>query len=276
MATRPSLRLDVVLIVHVGLIIAVYMIYRLLMLRSGWFRREMRQFVKLSKRGPLYRLGTRVMNNRRPPTAAPKPVQKTITATSVLIRWRSKHLGMSAEARDQSGSLEVQVENGVTKVADVEPDTRIEVRTKVTNFCGESPWSEWLAVRTHQVPVKGGGKGPNYVWRQGSRTIHVIFQVPPATRGRDVIVRFTSSALTVALPTHNLLDDSPLFRRIRPDASTWELDGGRLLLSLEKLLPTLETKDHWPCVVQNHPTIDLSHLGLLFLDDDDDGGPSFD
>lgn len=79
--------------------VVCYALYRLLM-RFRLFRREMKKFIRLSKQGPFYRLGARMitifmrlaLGNRAyvAPSAPPKATLVKRATDSVTVTWRCR------------------------------------------------------------------------------------------------------------------------------------------------------------------------------------------
>ncbi|KAJ8599344.1 hypothetical protein CTAYLR_005350 [Chrysophaeum taylorii] len=239
---------------------AVVGAYQLLM-RVPIFRREMRKFQKLSRRGPFYRLGVWVVRRgvRRvlgdnayvEPTIPPKPTHTRRTTESIAVTWRCHQPSkwvvdeLWVDATVDGAPRPVEIDGDSATVRDLEPGTSVVFRARTVNPKGASPWSKELELRAHQEPVDGGGEGPNYVWKQTSKQIQVMCAVPPGTRGRDVQVQFASATFSVAVKGEEapLFDKAQLlFKALKPDECTWELVADphpHLLLTLEKLEPTL-------------------------------------
>lgn len=272
-------------LVHVVVVLGVFAVFLKILARL--FRREMRKFIKLSRKGPIYRLVVwlvgvivrRVRGDIRP-TVAPRPTHSQRTTKSIAVTWKTTP--SSRFARDQlvvealadDGELLVDVEDCVSTVH-VEPGATVSFRARAQNRGGCSPWSQPLSLLAHQIPRKGGGRGPNYTWRQTNDAIHVLFDLAPV-RARHVDVAFKSTTLSVRVRDDVLLDKATLCKPVRPDDSTWELlGGGRLLLTLDKLpAPSALDRNYWNCLVQGHPTIDTKLLAPSLpddpFDDDDD------
>lgn len=243
------------------------------------FQRQMRKFIKLSRKGPIYRLvvwlvGVIVRRLRGDvrPTVAPRPTHSQRTTKSIAVTWKTTPSSRFAldelvvEAVE-SEELLVDVDANVSTVY-VEPGATVTFRARTQNRRGCSSWSQPLSLRAHQVPRNGGGRGPNYAWRQTNDAVHVLFDKVPV-KARHVDVALKSTSLSVRVRDDVLLDNVKLCRPVRPDESTWEILGdGRLLLTLDKL----PGSSYWNCLVQGHPTIDTKLLGPK-LDDvpfDDD------
>lgn len=95
-----------------------------------------------------------------------------------------------------------------------------------------------------QIPVGNGGSTPRYKWTQTIDEITVLIGIPKTFRGKDYDVSITASKLTVkakkCLPGEE--GDTPLrtfvegalVAKIRVDESTWSVEGGVMIVTLEK------------------------------------------
>jgi len=272
-------------VLHALTLLVCYALFKGLM-RLALFRREMRKFVRLSKQGPLYRLGAwllaatmrRVLGKRAyvEPTLAPRAAQLKRTTDSIALTWRCRQKSrwatdaLEVAARDESNPVAVEVDGWTATARGLQPGARYQFRARSRNPLGCSPWSREVAVATHQRPVDGGGRGPHYVWRQTPRAVQIVVcDLPDGTRGRDVKLDVASHSLSLAVRDLLIFDKVPLYKAIVPDEALWDLldDPRRLVLTVDKLHPTLRN-DHWPCLVKGHPTIDTTLLADLPLSPD--------
>ena len=99
--------------------------------------------------------------------------------------------------------------------------------------------------------------GLPYRWRQTLSDVTVIVPVPKGTKGKEVEVILRTGHLKVALKqaTHPIIDGK-LYKSIREEESTWNLDGSEVIISLEKA----NQMEWWKCVIQGHPEIDTSKI----------------
>jgi hypothetical protein len=111
-----------------------------------------------------------------------------------------------------------------------------------------------------QIPVGNGGSTPRYKWTQTLDETTVLIGIPKTFRGKDLDVTFTPSRISVKakkkLPGEDHVRtfiDGDLVERIRPDESTWSVegDGGVMMVTLDKL-----KKAFWPTVIVGDEKID--------------------
>lgn len=257
--------------------IVCYGIYRALM-RLRFVRREVRKFVRLSKQGPLYRLGSwllrqtmrLVLGNKAyvAPTTPPKATHVRRTTETIVVDWRCTTSSrwvddeLQVEAVVDGDPAAVDIVGHVATLRGLAPGATVKLRARSSNRAGSSPWSRELEVTTLQRPKGGGGRGPGYTWKQTLRTVEVALGLPRTTRARDLDVKFTTLTLNVRLADLVVLDRARLHGPIRPDDSFWELaDASTLLLTLEKG-PRADDDVFWSCVIQGHPSIDTKLVSL--------------
>uniref|UniRef100_A0A7S4QFH4 CS domain-containing protein n=1 Tax=Ditylum brightwellii TaxID=49249 RepID=A0A7S4QFH4_9STRA len=116
-----------------------------------------------------------------------------------------------------------------------------------------------------QKPVGNGGSTNRYRWTQTINETSVIIGVPEGTRGKDLDVIIKASSLSVRLtkapPKKENEDEAPspillegdLVEKIRTDESTWSLEGGALVLTLDKV-----KKTWWETVLIGDEKIDTT------------------
>lgn len=277
-----------------------YALYRLLM-RFSLFRREMKKFIRLSKQGPFYRLGARLLTKLMrlalgsrayvAPSSAPKATLVKRATDSVTVTWRCRTtsreyhqiMRIPAQMLHSTGWLEdelqvrahvnsepvtVDVDQSMSTARNVKPGATLTFSARAVNPKGVSPWSKELSVETLQKPSEyGGGWGPNYTWKQTAKAIQLSCDVPVGTRGRDVSVKFGSHSISVRVNQDVVFDKAPLFKAIQPDECCWEITPGpspRLLLTLDKLERT-QFDGHWSSVIDGHPAIDTRLLASQSL-----------
>jgi hypothetical protein len=96
-----------------------------------------------------------------------------------------------------------------------------------------------------QVPVGNGGSTKRYIWTQTINETSVLVAVPVGTKGKDLSVSLKLSSITVRMKKAVEGEDEPRTllegdsaENIRIDESTWSLEGGVLLWTLDKLKMT--------------------------------------
>jgi HSP20 family molecular chaperone IbpA len=122
-----------------------------------------------------------------------------------------------------------------------------------------------------QIPVGNGGSTPQYKWTQTLEETTVLIGIPEQLRAKDLDVKITSSSLSVkskhplsasksssssssSSSTHTFVDGE-LFAKVRPDESTWTVEGGVMILTLDKY-----QKKFWPNVLVGDEQIDTEQV----------------
>lgn len=124
-----------------------------------------------------------------------------------------------------------------------------------------------------QIPVGNGGSTPRYKWTQTLEETTVLIGIPKSLRGRDIEVVLTSSDLSVKskcpLPgesTVRVFVEGNLEEKIRANESTWTVEGGVMIVTLEKL-----RKKFWSTVIQGDEKIDTELVdSRLYISDYDE------
>lgn len=112
-----------------------------------------------------------------------------------------------------------------------------------------------------QVPIGNGGATPKYRWTQTSDEVSILVgSLPEGTRGKDLNVSIKSTSIAVTLklkidndPEAKTLCEGKLSNRIQVEESTWSLEGGVILLVLQK-----STKKWWSNVLEGDSEIDTT------------------
>jgi HSP20 family molecular chaperone IbpA len=111
-----------------------------------------------------------------------------------------------------------------------------------------------------QIPVGNGGSTPRYKWTQTLEEITVLIGIPKILHGKDLDVSITCSKLSIKSkqPLPGQKTSSPhiflqgdLVERIRADESTWTVEGGVMIVTLDKL-----KKQFWSTVLVGDERID--------------------
>lgn len=109
-----------------------------------------------------------------------------------------------------------------------------------------------------QIPVGNGGSTKNYKWTQTIEECTVLIGVPKQLRGKDLDVSITPSTLTVKSKVplegeskQRTFVEGKLVEKVRPDESTWSVEGGVVIVTLEKLKQTF-----WKTVLEGDEEID--------------------
>ena len=110
-----------------------------------------------------------------------------------------------------------------------------------------------------QIPVGNGGVTKRYTWTQTIDEATVLVAVPEETKGKDLSVSIKPSTISVRVKTTEgesstrTLLEGDLVEKIRTDESTWSLEGGVLVLTLDKL-----KKTWWETVLVGDDKIDTT------------------
>lgn len=118
-----------------------------------------------------------------------------------------------------------------------------------------------------QIPVGNGGSTKTYKWTQTLEECTVLVGVPKNLRGKDLDVSITPSTLSIKAKKPIVLEDSSspttttttmttflegnLSQKVRPDESTWTVEGGVVIVTLDKLVKTF-----WHNVLERDEKID--------------------
>lgn len=109
-----------------------------------------------------------------------------------------------------------------------------------------------------QIPMGNGGSTKRYKWTQTIDECSVLVGVPKELRGKDLAVTITPTSLSVKSKKAVEGEDAPrtfvegkLVEKVRPDESTWTVEGGVVIVTLDKWIKTF-----WPTIIQGDETID--------------------
>lgn len=140
--------------------------------------------------------------------------------------------------------------------------------TSSSSHVGDDPHDEYIPSNMKgvvyneenrlQIPVGNGGSTPRYKWTQTLEEISVLIGIPKNLHGKDLDVLITCSKLSVKskyplpgqLSPHVFLEGS-LTDKIRADESTWTVEGGVIIVTLDKLKKTF-----WSTVIVGDEKID--------------------
>mmetsp|Transcript_34096 Transcript_34096/g.74750 ORF Transcript_34096/g.74750 Transcript_34096/m.74750 type:complete len:365 (-) Transcript_34096:80-1174(-) len=113
-----------------------------------------------------------------------------------------------------------------------------------------------------QVPVGNGGSTSRYQWTQTIDEVTVAAGLPEGTKGKDLDIIIKPSLLSVMMKRPVKDGEEPptilegkLTEKIRKDESTWSLEGGVLLITLEKVVKTW-----WRTVLEGDEEIDTDMI----------------
>jgi hypothetical protein len=114
-----------------------------------------------------------------------------------------------------------------------------------------------------QIPVGNGGSTPRYKWTQTLEEISVLIGIPKSLHGKDLNVSITCSKLSVKskrplLPGQtapHVFVEGDLVENVRADESTWTVEGGVMIVTLDKL-----KKQFWSTVIAGDEKIDTEFV----------------
>ena len=174
-----------------------------------------------------------------------------------------------------SGGVAQQPTTTTTRMTTVSAaNTNVDKRKGVVKEEVEDPMaSTRFTDEGKQYPVGNGGSTKKFRWTQTLEEVTVIVAPPQATRGKDLSVTIKSGSIAVKMKattgnavsnTNTSCDDDDneeprtilegnLTDKIKPDESTWSIEGGVLLLTLQKA-----RKTWWDSVMVGDPRIDTS------------------
>jgi len=139
--------------------------------------------------------------------------------------------------------------------------TATETDSSTKNAMEEEPQTDSDVRYTEnglQVPIGNGGSTKTYKWTQTIDECSVLVGVPKSLRGKDLKVKITPSTLSVKTDKpleggkgpHTFVEGS-LVEKIRPDESSWSVEGGVVIVTLEKVQKTF-----WKTVFEGDEEID--------------------
>jgi hypothetical protein len=145
---------------------------------------------------------------------------------------------------------------GIEEKASSEP---VET-TKANVESDDSPDTVRLTEEGLQVPVGNGGSTNRYKWTQTIDECSVLVGIPDGLRGKDLSVSIKASSVAVLTKkpmegekeVHTFLKGD-LTEKIRPEESTWTLEGGVMVMQLYK-----QHKAFWKTIVQGDAEIDTT------------------
>jgi len=148
-------------------------------------------------------------------------------------------------------------------------DNSNETKTNEVSASSSSPSNNMKGITYNeeglQIPIGNGGSTPRYKWTQTLDEATVLIGVPKSFRGKDFDVKITPSKVFVqgkkSLPgpggeeqqdkKHITFLDGMLAEKIRADESTWSVEDGVMMLTLDK-----SSKKLWRSVVVGDEEID--------------------
>jgi len=96
-----------------------------------------------------------------------------------------------------------------------------------------------------------------YTWDQTIESVTVSIAVPSGTRGRDIAVDMSGSRLRAGLRGEPPMVDGELYGRIKTADSLWQLEGGVVEITMEKV-----DLQFWQTLMAVNPDVSASESGL--------------
>ena len=273
---RASFKQRLALVQFQAVVLLILYVVVRIMLKIPWLGRGLSKVVKLSREGPLYKLGVWLCRRLARVTMGRHAYAKPICAPAVRIKKRTAttiEIKVVAVRGRFGNADDVIVESRVdgvwtpltydastkTATAATTPGSSIDIRARASNVRGAGPWSAPLQATALLKPnAFHGGDCGEFSWRQTPETVTCVIALP---RGRkDVVVEATSETLTAGLADVVFFDKA---RLLRPVAETrWEIVDGSLQITLEKAVPTFRRSDHWDRLFATGPRVDTALLPL--------------
>lgn len=165
-----------------------------------------------------------------PPTsaAASKKPAAPITASSAS-NANIPNIKKATAATRSSESATPQEQTSVPAVEQKKPATKSVPEPEADNDIRYT--EEGL-----QVPVGNGGSSKNYKWTQTIEECSVLVGVPKELRGKDLDVKITSTTLSIKAKKEprTTFVEGTLVEKVRADDSTWSVEGGVVIVTLDK------------------------------------------
>uniref|UniRef100_A0A7S4A9P6 CS domain-containing protein n=1 Tax=Pseudo-nitzschia australis TaxID=44445 RepID=A0A7S4A9P6_9STRA len=192
------------------------------------------------------------------------PAGKKAPAPSTKTKTKKESPSSKSDVADKKAEKKAQINKGSSSKEKAElskeDGTNKNPKTKGEgddNKGGAEVPSNMKDVRYNeeglQVPVGNGGSTPRYKWTQTIDETSVLIGIPKDFRGKDYEVLITASALSVkakkCLPGEEkprTFAEGKLVDNIRVDESTWSVEGGVMIITLEK-----KTKKFWTAVYED-------------------------
>lgn len=188
-----------------------------------------------------------------PKDSATKASSKSKDSPSVSKPSPEKKATMATAAASAKKSKEASQENADYKASSKEDNAASKDKDLPSNMKDVKYNEEGL-----QIPVGNGGSTPRYKWTQTLEETTVLIGIPKTLRGKDFDVKLTPSKICVKSKVPLPGEDAPrtfaegdLFEKIGADESTWTVEGGVMIVTLDKL-----QKKFWSTVIAEDEKID--------------------
>ena len=260
---------------QIVVLLILYVVVRV-MLKIPWLGRGLSKVGKLSRQGPLYKLGVWLCRRLARVTMGRHAYAKPICAPAVRIKKRTAttiEIKIVAVRGRFGNADDVIVESRVdgvwtpltydastkTATAATTPGSSIDIRARASNVRGAGPWSAPLQATALLKPnAFHGGDCGEFSWRQTPETVTCVIELPKCRK--DVVVEATRETLTAGLGDVVFFDKARLLRPV--GEARWEVVDGSLQITLEKAVPTFRRGDHWDRLFATGPRVDTALLPL--------------
>ena len=178
--------------------------------------------------------------------------EKLLLASFRQFPLRRLPKGVAVKKSEEPSSVPQKPESNTKQKDDSEGDGK--------NVAGKEEQPEVrLSEDGKQIPVGNGGcsikKG--YHWTQTIEEISIAIPVEKSTKGKDLNVNISSSSIAVCYKGKSTsILEGKLPSKVRPSESTWSIEGGVLVLALEKI-----QKNWWESALEGDEEIDTDLIG---------------
>jgi len=107
-----------------------------------------------------------------------------------------------------------------------------------------------------------GGSADKYVWSQKLEDLQINIPVDPKYSGKDIIIKYKSKTLSVAIKNGETIIDGEFPHPIKPDTFVWFLDSSSLT-DMKMIIITFEKYDSqkwWDCAIKGDPVINTQKI----------------
>jgi len=183
--------------------------------------------------------------------------------------------GQASNAASSSAKADDVQQEGKETKSTAEKDAKKEIADKdIRKAVSEDPMeSTRFTDEGKQVPVGNGGATENFRWTQTIEEVTLLAAPPDGTRGKDLAVSIKRNAVSVKMKKAVDGEDEPrtilegnLTDKIQPDESTWSIEGGAMMLVLQKA-----RKTWWESALEGDPKIDTTLVDSRRRIDEYDG-----
>ena len=146
----------------------------------------------------------------------------------------------------------------VEEVENTPPPVPMNVDTKEETPAKKEGEEDEEEEDTTPAPLGNGGNVEGkYSWVQNLADVTLNVDVPPGTKGRDLVVEIKKNSLKIGLKGQTPICDAKLHKTIVMDDSFWTLEDSKLIVvNLQKF----NTQEWWSCVCEGDPTINTQKV----------------